>query len=278
MRCSRNLPLLFSERACYLFSMRLAFFDSGIGGLTVLKHAFEALPKDEFIYYADTRHAPYGVKSATEVRTCVLEAAEFLAQHSVDALVVACNTATAVAIQALRARFDFPIIGMEPAVKPALACNAGKRVLVLATSLTLKASKLDTLIANLDTNHKVERRELDGLVTFAENFEFDTSRVQDYLREKLAHLQWETYESIVLGCTHFVFYREALQRLAGKRIHVLDGNAGTVNHLIRTLAPLRPPLAAPRPPLPPRVTFYASGTPETPERVNRFNALLMIGQ
>jgi glutamate racemase len=263
--------------------VRLAFFDSGIGGLTVLRRALGALPGDEFIYYADTRHAPYGVKPKAEVAARALDAAAFLARQDIDALVVACNTATAVSIQALRERFGFPVIGMEPAVKPALARNGGKKVLVLATSLTLRESKLETLIANLDKDRKVERRELDRLVAFAEDFEFDTPAVRAYLAEKFAALCWDDYESAVLGCTHFLFYRDAIRALAGGRIALLDGNEGTVNQLVRVLAPLRQPDAprppgadgGPRPPgAAPRVTFYASGLPETPERIARMTALL----
>jgi glutamate racemase len=253
--------------------MRLAFFDSGIGGLTVLSRALAALPEDEFIYFADTRNVPYGVKSKAEVRACVLDAADFLARQAIDALVVACNTATAVAIQTLRERFAFPVIGMEPAVKPALARNSGKKVLVFATSLTLRESKLETLIADLDTGRKVERRELDGLVALAERFAFDTPLVQNYLAEKLADIRWEQYESAVLGCTHFIFYRNAIQHLAGERVRLLDGNEGTVRHLARTLAPLR--RGVPQSPgAAPRVTFYASGLPEPPERIRRLLALL----
>ena len=254
--------------------MRLAFFDSGIGGLTVLKHALAALPNDEFIYYADTRHAPYGVKPKAEVCARVLESAAFLARQDIGALVVACNTATAVAIQTLRERFGFPVIGMEPAIKPALTRNTDKKVLVAATSLTLKESKLDTLITNLGAGRKVERLALDRLVTFAERFEFDTTPVRDYLAEKLAPIPWDQYGAAVLGCTHFIFYRDAIQRLAGGQVRLLDGNAGTVNQLARVLAPLRPHNPAALPPSAPRVTFYASGIPETPERVNRMMALL----
>lgn len=251
--------------------MRLAFFDSGIGGITVLRHALSALPGHAFIYFADTDHAPYGTKPKAEVCARVLDAAEFLSRLDIDALVVACNTATAVAIQALRERFDFPVIGMEPAVKPALAHNSGKKVLVFATSLTLQESKLETLLANLDTGHRVERCALDDLVTFAEQFAFDTPAVLDYLAETLADIRWEEYESAVLGCTHFIFYRDAIQRLAGKHIKLLDGNEGTVNHLLRTTAPIRdaPPLSAPR------VTFYTSGgRPAAPEFTRRLFALL----
>ena len=250
--------------------MRIAFFDSGIGGLTVLRQAVAALPNETYLYYADTRHAPYGVKSKAEVRTLCFEAIDFLAAQSIDALVVACNTATSAAIADLRSRYAFPIVGMEPAVKPAIAKNAGKKILVFATSLTLRESKLETLIDALDKTRKVERRELDGLVTFAENFEFDTPIVQRYLQEKLASVDWSQYETVVLGCTHFIYYRDLLQALAGRDVQFIDGNEGTVNRLVSIVGARR----TTQPDGGPRIAFYASGVEEPPERVARFMGLL----
>lgn len=107
-------------------SVRIAFFDSGIGGLTVLKQALAALPNEEYLYFADTRNVPYGLKPKDQVQSHILAAAEFLFKQDIQALVVACNTATSVAISGLRQRYAIPIIGMEPAVKPALAKNKGK--------------------------------------------------------------------------------------------------------------------------------------------------------
>jgi glutamate racemase len=159
---------------------------------------------------------------------------------------------------------------MEPAVKPAIIRNTGKKILVLATSLTLKESKLETLIDTLDKKRKVERRELDGLVTFAENFEFDTPLVQDYLQEKLAQIQWNQYETIVLGCTHFLFYRERLRELAGSSLQLIDGNEGTVNHLVNSVGKHR---SEARPHTPP-IIFYSSGVEDTADRVNQLTKLL----
>lgn len=250
--------------------MRIAFFDSGIGGLTVLKQALAALPNEEYLYYADTRNVPYGVKTTPEVRELVFDAVEFLVRQNIDALVVACNTATSAAIGDLRARYAFPIIGMEPAVKPAVVKNTGKKILVCATSLTLRESKLDTLIAKLDTQHKVERLELDRLVTFAENFEFDAPAVRDYLHEKMAGIRRDQYETIVLGCTHFIFYRDLIQELAGPGIGVIDGNAGTVRRLVQLVGAS----ASATVPAGRRIVFYASGAEETAERAARLTSLL----
>ncbi len=250
--------------------MRIAFFDSGIGGLTVLKQAIAALPNEEWLYYADTRNVPYGVKPKDEVRACIFSAVEFLAKQDIQALVIACNTATSVAISDLRARYDFPIIGMEPAVKPAVVKNTGKKILVFATSLTLRESKLETLISLLDKRNQIERRELDGLVTFAEDFEFDTPLVQNYLLEKFANTRWEQYQTLVLGCTHFIFFRDMIQALAGNSIELIDGNEGTVRHLVRTVGQKTSAALDSTG----RILFYSSGVEDSPARVHRLMALL----
>ena len=252
--------------------MRIAFFDSGIGGLTVLKQALAVMPNEEYIYYADTQNVPYGVKPKDDVRTYIFDAVDFLAKQNIQALVVACNTATSVAINDLRSRHTFPIIGMEPAVKPAIIRNTGKKILVFATSLTLKESKLETLIENLDKKRIVERRELDGLVAFAEEFEFDTPLVQDYLQEKLANTRWEQYETIVLGCTHFIYYRDMIQALAGSDIDIIDGNAGTVRHLVNRVGQN----SSATPSHSRRIVFYSSGAEASAEHKNRLMRLLML--
>ncbi len=256
--------------------MRIAFFDSGIGGLSVLRQALLSMPTHQYIYYADTRNAPYGKKTGAEVRACVMSAVEFLAGLGLDALVIACNTATSVAIKELRARFGFPIIGMEPAVKPALTGNQGKKVLVCATSLTLQEEKLENLIKNLNGRHKVALIALDALVTFAERFEFDTPPVNDYLMGQFAHLDWHEYETAVLGCTHFIFYRLQIERLSDGRVKVLDGNVGTIKQLMRTLK-LAPPTIVPSTPAikdTPEIIFYTSGLVESEPRRQRMLQLL----
>lgn len=215
--------------------MRIAFFDSGIGGLTVLKEALSVMPNAEYIYYADTKNAPYGVKSKDDVRKSIIVAIDFLSEKDIHALVVACNTATSVVINDLRNKFDFPILGMEPAIKPAIIKNSGKKILVLATSLTLKENKLETLITKLDTNQRIEKMEMDSLVTFAEKFDFNSTNVQFYLQTKLAHVKFEEYETIVLGCTHFLYYKRQIQEITGNKIEIIDGNKGTINNLVNTI-------------------------------------------
>jgi len=214
----------------------IAFFDSGIGGLTVLRHAMRELPNYDFIYYADTKNAPYGVRTKENVRAYVLEAVDFIAKHDIQALVVACNTATSVAITDLRHKYKFHIVGMEPAVKPALIRNRGKNILVLATSLTLQAGKLESLIASVDKNNKTVKMEMDALVGFAESLDFDSGDVKKYIQAKLRVLRLAEYETIVLGCTHFIYYKGIIQEMAGDEIEIIDGNIGTVANLKKVLS------------------------------------------
>jgi glutamate racemase len=212
--------------------MNIGFFDSGIGGLTVLKDAMKTLPDENYIYYADTKNVPYGIKPKDTVISLVKNAVENIASYSIKTLVVACNTATSIAINELRQTFDFPIIGMEPAVKPAVINSKDKRILVTATSLTLREEKLDRLLTEIDKNKIVDKLPLDKLVRFAEDFIFDSEDIEKYLNESFRDYYLDDYEAIVLGCTHFIFFKEIINRVIGNRdIKIVDGNDGTIRRL-----------------------------------------------
>ena len=213
--------------------MSIAFFDSGIGGVTVLHEALKSCRFDEYIYYADTLNAPYGTKSKDDVKRFVSVAIDFIASLKVSAIVIACNTATSAAIEDIRKRYSIPIIGMEPAVKPAVKITEGtqKRVLVTATPLTLREEKLKNLIDRVDNEHIVDLLPLPELVEFAENFEFKDEVVGDYLIKKLTPCDLTRYGTIVLGCTHFIFYKNLFKRIIPDHIDVIDGNRGTINNL-----------------------------------------------
>lgn len=212
--------------------MHIAFFDSGAGGLTVLHEAMKKMPGENFIYFGDARNAPYGTKTREEIKELVFKAVEFLEEKGLKALVLACNTATSAAVAELREKYDFPIIGMEPAVKPAVENSKKHKVLVCATDLTLKEEKLNNLVRNLNAGDKVDYLSLQELVMFAENFELNGPKVSSYLKEKMSQPDWDKYDSIVLGCTHFIFFREQIRKLIPERIRILDGNEGTVNNLM----------------------------------------------
>jgi glutamate racemase len=217
--------------------MKIGFFDSGIGGLTVLYDTLKLLPNEDYIYYADTLNVPYGPKPKEEVKKYILNAVDFIIKQGVKAVVIACNTATSVAIEELRAKYDIPIIGMEPAVKPAVEKNRdiNKRVLVTATELTIKEERLQNLISKLDNEHVVDLLPLPGLVKFSEGLEFSDEIVLPYLKEELSKYDIRNYETIVLGCTHFSYYRDMFKKLAGKQVNIIDGNNGTAKNLKRIL-------------------------------------------
>lgn len=249
--------------------MSIGVFDSGIGGLTVLKEAIKLLPNEDYLYYADTKHVPYGTKPRDEVRGYIFEAVDFFASQGVEALVVACNTATSIAINDLRQRYSFPIIGMEPAVKPAVLKADDGRVLVLATPITVREKKLHDLVERLDSEDIVDLHALPGLVEFAEKFILDEDTVIRYLLDEFSRYDLRSYGAVVLGCTHFVFFREHFRMILPDGVDIVDGNAGTVNHLINVLKNRKSSYEGKG-----KVTFYCSGEKEIDD--NRYRRYLEL--
>ena len=215
--------------------MKIAVFDSGMGGLSVLHHAMKVLPHEQFVFYADEDHVPYGTKSTAEVQKFVGEAFDFLLKQDVKAIVVACNTATSVAVAEMRRRYDLPIIGMEPAAKKALDMDGEHRVLVVATPVTVKGNKMKVLIEHVDKQHLVDLHPLPRLVEYAEQQEFNSQAVLDYLGRELSPYDFSEYSSLVLGCTHFNYFKDTFRELLPEHVSLVDGNAGTVRELIRRL-------------------------------------------
>ena len=236
--------------------MRIGFFDSGIGGISVLAEALSLLPDQEYIYCADTENAPYGVRETDEIARFAEDNARFLLEKHVDAIVVACNTATAAAIGRLREISPVPVVGMEPAVKPAVeiavkttgmtdkaaavdtptatGAESG-RVLVTATPLTLREAKLKDLIQRVDLYHRVDLLPLPGLVPLAERGDFDSDEVRTYLDSAFSDVNPSRYAALVMGCTHFVFFAPSFSEIMGKNTLLVDGNEGTVRRLADVL-------------------------------------------
>lgn len=215
--------------------MRIAIFDSGIGGLTVLHRAIKSLPEEEYIFYADTEHAPYGIKDKAEIIGYSEAAVDFLIGKGCDIVVIACNTATSVAADILRKKYDLPILGIEPAVKPAVEHGRGSRILVIATPLTIREEKLHRLVDQVDEHHLVDLKALPKLVEFAQAGEFESDAVRRYLHEELDGLHPEGYECVVLGCTHFNHFKEMIREIFGRDCAVIDGSGGTVRNLVATV-------------------------------------------
>lgn len=215
-----------------MLANKIAFFDSGVGGLTTLHLAMQQMPKDDFIYFGDCLNAPYGVKTTDEIRNLVFDAVEFLQEQNCKAIVLACNTATSAAVNQLRENYpNLPIVGMEPAVKLAGKIHDRGRILITATDSTLRGHKLNELIHDLNMDDLVDVLSLQDLVLFAERFEFDSPELFNYLQSKLESFNWNEYNSIVLGCTHFNYFKNQLRKFIPETVHILDGNQGTVNRL-----------------------------------------------
>ncbi|QHT60128.1 glutamate racemase [Paenibacillus lycopersici] len=218
--------------------MRIGFFDSGIGGLTVLAESLRRLPAKDYLYMADTLHVPYGTKPPEEVRKFIMASVGKMVEVGIDALVVACNTATSIAIQELRETYAFPIVGMEPAVKPAVEMNraTGRRVLVFATPLTLRQQKYGALLSRVDEERIVDSMPLPELVEYCEQLQFDEEIMRNYFIGKLAELDLDRYGIIVLGCTHYPYYTSILREVLPPHIGIVHGNAGTVKRLAAQLS------------------------------------------
>lgn len=218
--------------------MKIGFFDSGIGGMTVLHQSLQYLPNQEYIFYADTAHVPYGEKTKEEVKGHIFDAVDFMEKQGIGALVIACNTATSIAIDDLREKYDFPILGIEPAIKPAVqhCTDKQKKVLVLATNLTLTEEKFHNLVKSIDHDDIVDSLALPGLVELAEDFEFTEEKVIPYLTEAFASLDLEQYGTVVLGCTHFPYFENSIRRIFPGNVDIISGSIGTAKNLQRVLA------------------------------------------
>ena len=209
--------------------IKIGFFDSGVGGISVMAYARQKIKNADFIYYADTEHVPFGKKTREEIISYSDAAISYLVKCGVRCVVVACNTATSMAIEYLRKKYNIPLIGMEPAVKPASIRHHGEKILVCATPVTIAGEKLHTLIdKSFEKNSYPTLVATPELVTFAENAVFDPDTVTAYLRTVINTS--EKYTAVVLGCTHFSYFRDSFKKLFGD-IDIIDGTIGTVNRL-----------------------------------------------
>jgi glutamate racemase len=200
----------------------IGIFDSGLGGLSVVQEVRAVLPNEHLIYYADSAYCPYGTRTPDEIsERCRLITAE-LVGHGAKAIILACNTACAVALPELRARFDLPIIGLEPAVKPATRLTQTQRVGVLATPRTVASERLANLVEVHAHDIEVRLVAAPGLVELVEAGNLTGPDVGHILRAFLDPLIAWGVDVVVLGCTHYPFLRDEIQRLVGPDVHIVD--------------------------------------------------------
>ncbi|WP_035292794.1 glutamate racemase [Clostridium sp. KNHs214] len=213
----------------------IGIFDSGLGGISVLKEAIKLLPYEDFIYYGDTKNAPYGTRSVKEIRKLTSNVVKFLLAKEVKAIVIACNTATSASVDELRKRYSMPIIGIEPALKPAVELNRKGRIIIMATTVTLSEKKFKSLMAKYKKDRSIVPLPCPGLMEFIENGDIDSLELEEYLREKLNKFTDEQISSIVLGCTHYPFIKNKLSQIVGEDVPIIDGSTGTSMQLKRQL-------------------------------------------
>ncbi|MBQ3194573.1 MAG: glutamate racemase [Oscillospiraceae bacterium] len=214
----------------------IAVFDSGVGGISVLRHLLKRMPGERFLYFGDSANAPYGSRTTEAVRQLTLAAAKKLTtEYEIKALVIACNTATAAAVKDVRAAYpELIVIGIEPALKVAADHFPGGRVGVMATEVTLREEKFDTLLHRFDENCTIAKIPAPGLVQLIEQGKVDAEETETLLRGIL-----EPYigalDALVLGCTHYPFAAGAISRVLGEGTVLLDGGDGTARETRRRL-------------------------------------------
>lgn len=219
----------------------VAVFDSGLGGISVLKELVAEMPHEDFRYYGDSAHAPYGTKEVSEVVALSDAIVKKMIEEGAKAVVIACNTATSAAADILRKKYsDIPIIGIEPALKPAVMAKKGSRVLVMATPVTLRLSKFHRLMEQFEHDSEIIMLPCPGLVERVETGEIDTPETEEFLRTLLSPYIGETpselkIDSVVLGCTHYPFVRPLIQKIMGSKVMIFDGAKGTARELHRRL-------------------------------------------
>ena len=207
----------------------IGVFDSGLGGISVAHEIRRAMPHERVLYFGDSANAPYGTKTPEQVREL-----SFAVKQGVKAVVIACNTATSAAVNELRDTYEIPIIGMEPALK--VACDRGhgerQRVIVAATPLTLRERKFAALMDRFKADHTIHPEPCPDLVSIVESGRLDDhDLVMRTLHGYFDHYDLDSIDAVVLGCTHFVFYRGYFRELLPDSAAIIDGNEGTVRHL-----------------------------------------------
>lgn len=237
----------------------IGIFDSGAGGLSVLSGIHQLLPAERLLYVADTAHAPYGPKGDDYIRARSEHIMQFFLQQGVKAVVVACNTATAAAIAQLRAQHELPIIGVEPAVKPAAALSRSGVVGVLATQGTISSERFLHLKNRFNDQVEIITSACPGLVQEIERPVPDPLALRSLLREFIEPLLARGADTLVLGCTHYPLVRTEIQAIAGSEVRVVDAGDAVARELQRRLAELGLLNTAAAPG---EVRFYSSGDPQ----------------
>ena len=217
-------------------SRAIGIFDSGFGGISVLKDIVELMPNEDYLYYGDSANAPYGTKPIETIMTLSERCTSFLLAKDVKAIVIACNTATSVAASKLREQYpSIPIIGIEPALKPAVLWKEHDKVAVMATPATLSLPKFNDLMDHYSKDSDIYPVPCPGLADYVEKVILDGDELTEFIRGLLAPALKHNIDAIVLGCTHYPFVEKVIQKIAGPEVKIFNGAHGTALELQRRL-------------------------------------------
>jgi len=213
----------------------IGIFDSGIGGISILRAIRNLLPNDDLIYVADSLYLPYGTKTPNWIKQRSIAICKFLERENSNAIVVACNTATGAAISSLRESFTLPIIGIEPALKPAAESTKTGAVGILATAGTLTSEKFDQLKTKFAKDLVIIKQPCHGLVELIENGNWDSTELKTLVNQFLEPMMQASVDKIVLGCTHYPFIKNTIQEIVGPDIELIDPSIPVASELKRRL-------------------------------------------
>lgn len=214
----------------------VGIFDSGVGGLSVLRHLRQVLPAEHLIYVADSAHVPYGDKPPAYILQRAMDLTDFLLGKGAQAIVIACNTATAIAANDLRQRFNVPIIGMEPALKPAVAATQSGVVGVLATVGTLESARFAALLGRYTGAVKIVTQGCPGLVEQVEMGELNSQKTRDLIQKYVAPLIYAGADTLILGCTHYPFLYPLIREVAGQQMTIIETGDAVAKQVQRRMA------------------------------------------
>jgi glutamate racemase len=218
------------------FQGAIGVFDSGVGGLSVLRAIHAALPHEHLVYVADSGHAPYGDQSEAHITQRTLTVGNWLAEQGVKGITIACNTATVVAAKTLRDQTHLPVVAIEPAIKPAVALTRSGVVGVLATRQTVQSASVARLVELYGADKRILLQGCPGLVEQVERADLHSAETEALLRQFITPLIEQGADTLVLGCTHYPFLRDAIQRVAGEGVTLLDPAEAVARELARRLA------------------------------------------
>ncbi|NTW04919.1 MAG: glutamate racemase [Peptococcaceae bacterium] len=237
----------------------IGFFDSGVGGLSVLKESRLILPNEDFIYYADSAHCPYGIKTSEEIIERSIKICDFLLNQGCKIIVVACNTSSVAGLEVYRNKYSIPIIGMEPAIKPAANASKNRRIGVLATSITLNGNRFSSLVEKFQSDSELYTQPCPGLVELVEMGEPDSYETIELLEKYLTPLMELEIDTLVLGCTHYPFLKKAIVNILGENVNIIDTGHAVAKQINRILSinNLKNSKSTPG-----KESFFTSGNPQ----------------